>query len=112
MYNDHDNEIDSIANDMNKRLVNFITGANTLVTDSQYIPSEYESHKGWGHSTTHDSVNNSIKAGVKKLFFFHHDPQRTDKQLDFIVDHYRKTVKEKGYDIEIFAAKEGETFEV
>ena len=112
VYNDNDNEVDHIARDMNNRLVQFVNGADTLVTDAQYIPAEYSSHKGWGHSTTHDSVNMAIKAGVKKLFFFHHDPQRTDKQLDFIVDHYRKKVKEKGYDIEIYGAKENETYDL
>ncbi len=112
VYGDDDSEVDHIADDMNKRLIKFVTGVDTLVTDSQYIPAEYESHKGWGHSTTHDSVNMSIKAGVKKLFFFHHDPQRTDQQLDFIVDHYRKKMEEKGYDLEIFGAMEGKTFDI
>ena len=112
VYNDNDSEVDNIANDMNKRLLNFVKGADTLVTDSQYIPSEYESHKGWGHSTTHDSVNLAIKAGIKKLFFFHHDPQRTDKQMDFIVDHYRKKMKEKGYDLEIYGAMERHTYKL
>lgn len=112
VYNDNDNEIDSIALDMNKRLVQFVTGSDTLVTDAQYIPSEYDSHKGWGHSTTHDTVNMAIKAEVKKLFFFHHDPQRTDNQLDYIVNHYREKMKEKDFDLEIFAAMEKKTFEI
>ncbi len=112
VYNDNDDEVNDIARDMNKRLSQFIKGADTLVTDSQYIPSEYNSHKGWGHSTTHDSINLAINAGIKKLFLFHHDPQRTDNQLDFIVDHYRNKMKEKGYDLEIYAAMEGKTFDI
>jgi phosphoribosyl 1,2-cyclic phosphodiesterase len=112
VYNDNDNDINDIARDMNRRLSQFIKGADILVTDSQYIPSEYESHKGWGHSTTHDSVNIAINAGIKKLFFFHHDPQRTDNQLDFIVNHYREKMKEKGYNLEIYAAMEKETYDM
>jgi phosphoribosyl 1,2-cyclic phosphodiesterase len=112
VYNDDDSEVNHIAMDMNERLVQFIKGGHTLVTDSQYIPSEYESHKGWGHSTTRDSVNIAIKAGIKKLFFFHHDPLRSDKQLDFLVDHYRQKVKEKGIDLEIFAAMERQTYDI
>jgi phosphoribosyl 1,2-cyclic phosphodiesterase len=112
VYNDNDNEMNDTVRNMNRRLRQFIKGADTLVTDSQYIPSEYESHKGWGHSTTHDSVNIAINAGIKKLFFFHHDPQRSDNQLDYIVDHYRQKMKEKGFDLEIFAAMEKETYDV
>ncbi len=112
VYNDNDPEVIAIANNMNKRLVDFVTGTDTLVTDAQYIPSEYESHKGWGHSTTHDVVNMAIKANIKKVFFFHHDPMRKDKDIDFIVDHFQKIVKDKGYDIEIYGAMENETFDV
>jgi phosphoribosyl 1,2-cyclic phosphodiesterase len=112
VYNDNDKEINTIAADMNKRLIQFIKGGHTLVTDSQYVPEEYESHKGWGHSTTRDSVNIAVLAGIKKLFFFHHDPQRTDKQLDFLVAHYRQKMKDKGYDLDINAAMEGQTYEI
>lgn len=112
VYDDDDEEVNAFARDMNRRLVNFVKGADTLVTDAQYIPAEYESHKGWGHSTTHDDVNLAIKAGVKRLFFFHHDPMREDKDLDYLVEHYRNKMVEKGFDLEIFAAMENETFDV
>ncbi|MDY6934738.1 MAG: MBL fold metallo-hydrolase [Spirochaetota bacterium] len=112
VFNDNDNEVDHFAKDMNNRLAEFVKGADTLISDAQYIPSEYESKRGWGHSTTHDLVNMSIKSGVKKIFFFHHEPMRSDRELDFIVDHYRKKIKEKGYDIEIYAAMENATYDV
>ncbi len=112
VYDDNDPDVIAIAKDMNNRLVKFVTGADMLVTDAQYIPSEYESHKGWGHSTTHDVVNMAIKGNVKKVFFFHHDPMRTDKDIDFIVKHYRDKMEEKGQTLEINAAIENASFEV
>jgi len=112
LYNDNDRETALFANDMNKRLLKFVQGAETLVADSQYIPSEYKDKKGWGHSTTHDVINMAIKSNVKRVFFFHHEPLRSDKELDFIEDHYRKKVKEKGYTLEVYSAMEGKTFEV
>ena len=112
LYNNDDTEVIAFVKDMNKRLINFVKGADMLVTDAQYLPEEYESHKGWGHSTTTDVVNMSIKAGVKKVFFFHHEPVRSDTEIDFLVEHYREKVAEKGYKIEIFAAIENETYEV
>lgn len=111
VFNDNDSEVSQFADDMNKKLMDFVKDADVLVTDTQYIPSEYESHRGWGHSTTHDAINMAIKANVKKLFFFHHDPQRKDVDLDQIVEHYRKIIKEKGYNIEIYGAMENNSYE-
>lgn len=108
VYNDNDPEVIELTKNMNSRLVEFVRGADTIVLDSQYIPSEYASHKGWGHSTTHDAVNLALKAEIKQLFFFHHDPQRSDLELDKIVKHYRDRIAAKGYNLQIDAAREGE----
>ena len=64
---------------------------------------------GWGHSTTHHVMNLAARGRVKKLVFFHHEPTRTDNQLDVIVEHYRHKVLEKGMNLEVHAAIEGAT---
>ncbi|MDY6967433.1 MAG: MBL fold metallo-hydrolase [Spirochaetota bacterium] len=112
VFDDDDDEVNIFASEMNRQLYDFISGADALVTDSQYLPSEYKSHRGWGHSTTHDVINMAILTNVKKVFFFHHEPIRTDKEIDYIVDHYRRKVEEKGYNLEIYAAMENTTFDV
>lgn len=112
LFDEKDTEVATLAKDMNTMLQRFVQDADVLVTDAQYIPSEYNSHRGWGHSTTHDAVNMAIKAGIKKLFFFHHDPQRTDSQMDQIVSHYRQKIREKGFNLEIFGAMENKTYEI
>ena len=33
------------------------SGASLLVHDATYLSSEYESHKGWGHSTPEEAVD-------------------------------------------------------
>ena len=48
-----------------------------------------------GHSTFEYVINMAHKAGVKKVFFFHHDPLRTDEQLRDLLFHYREKVKGK-----------------
>lgn len=40
VFNDNDNEVDHFAKDMNNRLAEFVKGADTLISDAQYIPSD------------------------------------------------------------------------
>ncbi|TAL38727.1 MAG: MBL fold metallo-hydrolase [Spirochaetes bacterium] len=112
VFNDDDPEVVQVTGEMNEQLVQFVSGLDVLVSDSQYTPAEYPSHRGWGHSTTHHVVNMALKAGVKKLFFFHHEPQRSDEELDLLVYHYNERVRARGFTMEIDAAREGVAFPV
>jgi phosphoribosyl 1,2-cyclic phosphodiesterase len=70
-------------------LVDFARGADMLIFDSTYTDSEYETHKGWGHSTWAMGTQIAKAAGVKKLILFHHDPSHDDDMLDAIVQQAR-----------------------
>jgi phosphoribosyl 1,2-cyclic phosphodiesterase len=59
--------------------------ADILIYDAQYTPEEYEGRRGWGHSTWREAVKLAHAASVKQLILFHHDPQRTDRQMEAIV---------------------------
>jgi phosphoribosyl 1,2-cyclic phosphodiesterase len=59
--------------------------SDILIYDAQYTPEEYESHRGWGHSTWLEGVKLAREAKVGQLILFHHDPLRTDAQLEAIV---------------------------
>jgi phosphoribosyl 1,2-cyclic phosphodiesterase len=65
-----------------QRLVEFARGADTLIMDAQYFPEEYESRRGWGHSTPLDAVGIAMLAGVERLIMTHHDPTHDDDRLD------------------------------
>ena len=65
-------------------LVDFIRGVDVAVMDSQYTAQEYQSKMGWGHGTFESSLQLASVAEIKQLFFTHHDPGRTDDQLDAI----------------------------
>jgi len=60
-------------------------GADILVHDAQYLPSEIESKRGWGHSTWEQATKIAAEAGVDHLIFASHDPSRTDDELDDMV---------------------------
>lgn len=56
--------------------------ADVLVYDAQYTDREYEGKRGWGHSTWRKGCELAAKCGAKQLLLTHHDPWRTDAQLD------------------------------
>ena len=63
------------------RLAEFCRGADALLYDGQYSDEEYESHRGFGHSTPSEGVSIMERAGIKRLVIVHHDPQSTDSVL-------------------------------
>ncbi|HNY10048.1 MAG TPA: MBL fold metallo-hydrolase [Candidatus Wallbacteria bacterium] len=87
--------------------IEFCNGADLLIYDSQYTENEYKLTRGWGHSTFSDALEIGVAAGVKKLGFFHHDPDRTDADLDSQVELCRKRIKEMNSDVDCFGAAEG-----
>jgi len=96
-----------VAREENEKILNFIRGADILIHDSQYTREEYfKSYLGWGHSTFEHVINTAHRAGVKKVYFFHHDPQRTDDQLKELLARYREQIRGKsGLQLEL--AREG-----
>lgn len=58
--------------------------ADLLIHDSQYTEAEFE-HKGhWGHCTPGFAVRIARECGVRRLALYHHDPDRTDVELDSV----------------------------
>ncbi len=88
-------------------LVDFVRGAAVLVHDSTYTAEEYQRHRGWGHSTYDDAVQLALDAGVKTLVLFHHNPERTDDDVDRCVMQCRAAVAARGQELSVIAAAEG-----
>ncbi len=94
------------------RLVAFVRGATVLVHDTTYTTDEYAQRRGWGHSTYRDGVQLALDAGVGSLVLFHHEPRRTDDELDRRVLECRALVQERGGALCVLAAAEGLTLNV
>ena len=76
-------EGEEAAREQNEALVRFFAGADLLVHDAQYTRAEYRKGRvGWGHTPIEDAISAARRAGVRQLALFHHDPERTDEQLD------------------------------
>lgn len=94
------------------RLVAFAKGAKVLVHDTTYAEDEYQSHVGWGHSTYADGVELALEAGVEQLVLFHHEPRRSDEELDRRTKECEALVKARGGSLKVVAAAEGLTLYV
>ncbi len=82
-------EGEEVAQEQNEAIKRFYSGADLLVHDAQYTKTEYDTNRvGWGHSYFEHVIASAVEAGVKKLVFFHHDPDRTDEQLDELAKEY------------------------
>ncbi len=71
-----------------------LAGVDALVLDAQYTRDEYEgrvgpSKVGWGHSTNLDAAHIARAVGARRLFLFHHDPARTDAQVEDMAEEAR-----------------------
>ena len=99
-------------NGWRQKLVDFTRGAAVLVHDATYTTEEYDHHRGWGHSTFRDAVEFAMEAGVGTLVLFHHEPRRTDDDLDRRTEACRELVKERGGTLHVVAAAEGLTLNV
>ena len=92
--------------------IGFCQGADLLFHDAQYTDEEYQSKRGWGHSTFADATDLAIEAGVTRLGLIHHDPDRTDDDLDHQVDVCRRRIGASAAVVECFAVAEGMTIDV
>ena len=76
---DHEHEVETLSPTMLQET----SGVDILIHDAQYTREELRKDKtGWGRSVWEDVVQFSIKAEVKQLYLFHHDPETTDGQLN------------------------------
>lgn len=87
--------------------VTLFAHADLLIHDAQYTDADYNITRGWGHSTFSATTDLAIEAGVKRLGLFHHDPDRSDDDLDRQVAFCRDRIRAAGSDIDCFAATEG-----
>lgn len=89
-----------------KEYADFCSGATLLMHDAQYTDKEYGSRKGWGHSKLTSVIPLSISAGVKRLGLFHHDPDRTDDDVDRLVELCQEEIAQAGSNVECFGVRE------
>jgi phosphoribosyl 1,2-cyclic phosphodiesterase len=59
-----------------------LAGLDVLIADSSYTAAEYQTKIGWGHGTLEGNIAWARRLGVKKLVCTHHEPTRSDDDLE------------------------------
>jgi phosphoribosyl 1,2-cyclic phosphodiesterase len=81
--------------------------ADLLISDAQYRPEELGAQKqGWGHGSWESAAALARDAGVKHLMLFHHEPLRSDDEIDALLEQARRVFPQTS------AAAEGTTVEL
>jgi phosphoribosyl 1,2-cyclic phosphodiesterase len=57
-------------------------GADLVLHDAQYLDEEYDAKIGWGHSSVEQAVAFCRAVDARGLVLFHHEPQRSDRELE------------------------------
>lgn len=105
-----DNELvqsSNIANTSWNQFLEFCKSADMLVHDAHYLHEEMTETAGFGHSSYEDAFNLGVQSHVKHLIFFHHDPDRKDDDIEFMLKHYRQKRDNLNITMKLDAAKEG-----
>jgi ribonuclease BN (tRNA processing enzyme) len=92
--------------------VDFAAGADLLIHDSEYTPEEYQTFIEWGHSVYTDVLKLAQEASVKKLGLFHINQERTDDQMDAMVNTCRQHLADRGLKIECVGVASDMTFKL
>jgi phosphoribosyl 1,2-cyclic phosphodiesterase len=92
---------------MRQGVLDLAANADWVIYDAQFEPDEYVRLPHWGHSTPSHAIDLAVEAGAHHVILFHHDPHRTDEEIDAIEAVYRARAAEHG--LMLSAAHEGLT---
>lgn len=91
--------------------VDFADSVDLLIHDAQYMQSDMPAKNGWGHSIAEEAVKLGMACKAKKLALYSHDPERTDDDIDMVVEHCNQFVTAAESNLHVFASSEGQTLE-
>ena len=79
---------------------------DVLIHDAQHTAAELPARALFGHSAADYAVRLGELAGARSVLLFHHDPARTDDEVDAILESFA------GAPISVRAAAEGQVYEL
>lgn len=91
-----------------EKTLDFMRLSDVLIIDTAYTDDEYESRHGWGHGTYDSSILAARDASISKVFLTHHEPTRSDKELESIFSEALSRNQVTDEDPKFLLAKEGQ----
>jgi phosphoribosyl 1,2-cyclic phosphodiesterase len=91
----------------------FYRGADVLLHDSTYLPSDQATRRNRGFSSYEDAAAAAIAARVKRLVTFHYDQDYSDDDVDQLVAGCRRALDAGGgRKIGLVPAREGDELQI
>ena len=90
-------------------LIDFVTGADTLIHEAQYTDEEYPAKVGWGHTSVGNACLLAHLAGAKRWLVTHHDPTHDDAFLEKKLNQTRRMLHRLGSAVHVAHAYDGLT---
>ncbi|MBD3316117.1 MAG: MBL fold metallo-hydrolase [Chitinivibrionales bacterium] len=103
-------ELDANVEEQNRKIVDFCSGADLISWDAQYTKDEYRNKIGWGHGWYEYNMEFAQKTCAGHIVFTHHDPARTDAQLNEYEKRLRPSADINGFNLDF--AREGLVVEI
>jgi phosphoribosyl 1,2-cyclic phosphodiesterase len=102
----------ALINDQREAIYQAIRGVDVVIADSSYTEEEYPMKKGWGHGTFDSCIRMAREVGAKILYCTHHEPTRTDDELERVfAESLQRNPRQPG-DPEVLLARAGLEFRV
>ncbi len=92
---------------MRDGVVRLCEGADLVIYDTMFTPDDYLRIPHYGHSRPSDALDVCREAGARRLALFHHAPERSDAEVDAILDDTRIKVRASRLTLDVSAAYEG-----
>jgi phosphoribosyl 1,2-cyclic phosphodiesterase len=92
---------------MREGVVRLCEGADLVIYDTMFTNEDYQRLPHYGHSRPSDAVEICREAGVGRLALFHHAPERSDGEVDAILEETRALTRREKIGIDVVAAYEG-----
>lgn len=100
-------EYQTMVDEKQQQMDEVVRGVDVLIMDCAYTAAEYPVKKGWGHSTFDYAIALARRAGVKKLVCTHHEPTRSDDELERVFAEVCRNSQRLPGDPEILLSREG-----
>lgn len=91
--------------------VDFARDADIIIHDAQYMVADMPAKSGWGHSVAEEAVKLAMACNAKCLALYSHDPERTDDDIDAVVEHCKQYIQVAESPLTLIAAAEGQTLQ-
>lgn len=100
-------EFKAMIDEKQKGMDDFLRGVDVLIVDCSYTTAEYPAKRGWGHGTFAGAIELARRVGAKQLVCTHHEPTRSDDQLERVFDEVMQQYPSQPGDPKIMLSHEG-----